>query len=326
MSRPFLEIEDLHVTFDSDQGEIPAVRGVDLAIAKGELVALVGESGCGKSVTALSAMGLIRPPGRIARGAVRLDGRDLALLGEDALRRLRGDQVAMIFQEPMTSLNPVFTIGHQIAEAIIAHRGATEAAARKDVIELLGMVGIPAPDTRVDAYPHELSGGMKQRVMIAMALACRPALLIADEPTTALDVTIQAQILDLLKALRDELGMAILLITHNLGVVAQFAERTAVMYAGRIVEEAPVEALFDRPCHPYTRALLSAIPGGHAGRGELKSIPGHVPAPDALPPGCGFASRCAEVMPRCAAELPVQRPMESPDHRAACWKLEEDAS
>lgn len=243
MSEPLLEVSNLHVRFATDEGDVPAVRGVDLVVDHGEMVALVGESGCGKSVTAFSIMRLIRAPGRLAEGSIRLRGRDLGLLSESEMRKVRGREIGMIFQEPMTSLNPVFSVGSQIAEVLTLHRGMGEEEARKESIELLSMVGIPAPSRRIDNYPHELSGGMKQRVMIAMALACRPSLLIADEPTTALDVTIQAQILDLLQSLQRELDMAILLITHNLGVVAHFAKRAAVMYAGRIVEEASVSTL-----------------------------------------------------------------------------------
>ncbi len=323
---PLVDVAGLEVRFDSDAGEVPAVRGVDLRIDPGEMVALVGESGCGKSVTAFAIMQLIRPPGRIASGTVRLRGRDLATLAEDELRDIRGGEIGMIFQEPMSSLNPVFRVGDQIAEALMLHRAMSPDDARRETIELLGMVGIPAPERRVDAYPHELSGGMKQRVMIAMALSCRPALLIADEPTTALDVTIQAQILDLLKSLRDELGMAILMITHNLGVVAQFAERAAVMYAGRIVEEASIHDLFDAPRHPYTRALLRALPSAHTGRGRLEAIRGHVPAPIELPPGCGFASRCPVMLDRCPGDMPRLEPIDATGHRAACWNLAEGAS
>ena len=324
MTEPLLRVENLHVRFDSDAGEIPAVRGVDLRIEAGEMVALVGESGCGKSVTAFAIMQLLGGTGRIAEGRIQFRDRNLLELPEAALREIRGGEIGMIFQEPMTSLNPVFSVGEQIAETLMLHRAMNAEDARKETIQLIGMVGIPAPERRIDSYPHELSGGMKQRVMIAMALSCRPALLIADEPTTALDVTIQAQILDLLKSLREDLGMAILLITHNLGVVAQFAERASVMYAGRIVEEAPILDLFKAPSHPYTRALLGALPSGHSGRGTLQAIPGHVPAPIDLPPGCGFSSRCAQVMARCPRDLPTLANVGAPGHRAACWLTEDE--
>jgi oligopeptide/dipeptide ABC transporter ATP-binding protein len=321
MSEALLDVEGLKVRFSGDEGDIDVVRGVDLRVNQGEMVALVGESGCGKSVTAFAIMQLIRSPGRIAEGSIRFRGRDLCGLPESELLKIRGAEIGMIFQEPMTSLNPVFTVGAQIAEVLMLHRGMNPHDARKETIELLGMVGIPAPESRIDSYAHELSGGMKQRVMIAMALSCRPSLLIADEPTTALDVTIQAQILELLQSLQRDLGMAILLITHNLGVVAQFAERSAVMYAGRIVEEAPILELFDQPRHPYTRALLRALPGGQSRRGSLEAIRGHVPAPADLPPGCGFSSRCAEVIERCPRDLPALEDLGN-EHRAACWQLE----
>jgi oligopeptide/dipeptide ABC transporter ATP-binding protein len=294
------------------------VRGVDLDVSRGQTLALVGESGSGKSVTALAVMGLVDPPGRIVRGSVRFDGQELTKLPQRELRRLRGRRISMIFQEPMTSLNPVFSVGDQIGEVLRIHLGASAREAREQAISMLHRVGIPAPEQRVDAYPHELSGGMKQRVMIAMALACEPDLLIADEPTTALDVTIQAQILDLLAKLQAELGMAILLITHNLGVVAHFARDVAVMYAGRIVERASVGALFESPAHPYTRALLRALPVPGREHHRLEAIAGTVPSPLAYPAGCAFSDRCAEVMPHCPLREP---PLESvaPGHEAACW-------
>jgi peptide/nickel transport system ATP-binding protein len=318
LSEPLLRVEDLAVHFDTDAGDVAAVRGVGLTIGDGETVALVGESGCGKSVTAFAVMRLIRPPGRIASGRVLLRGRDLATLGEEEMRRVRGAEIGMVFQEPMSSLNPVFRVGDQIGEVLALHRGLGRDEARSEAVKLLGMVGIPSPERRVRQYPHELSGGMKQRVMIAMALACRPALLIADEPTTALDVTIQAQILELLKQLQSELGMAILLITHNLGVVAHFAERAAVMYAGRIVEQAPVGALFREPRHPYTHALIAALPRGRAARSRLAAIEGHVPSPLRLPRGCAFSPRCPEALPRCPEQdPPLER--EAGGRSVACW-------
>jgi oligopeptide/dipeptide ABC transporter ATP-binding protein len=312
---PLLEVRDLRVSFAGEGGELPAVRGVSLRLAEGETLALVGESGCGKSVTALAVMRLLEANGRVS-GTLRFRGRDLGGLDAAGLQALRGREIGMIFQEPMTSLNPVFRVGDQIGEVLRIHRGADAAAARRAAVALLERVRIPDPARRAEQYPHELSGGMKQRVMIAMALACDPALLIADEATTALDVTIQAQILELLRALQEESGMAILLITHDLGVVAQFAARVAVMYAGEIVEEAPVRALFRAPLHPYTRALLRALPRPGA-RGRLGAIEGTVPSPRELPPGCAFSARCAEVLARCAGE---PAPLVAPDGRSVrCW-------
>jgi oligopeptide/dipeptide ABC transporter ATP-binding protein len=318
VTAPLLAVENLAVRFATDAGDVPAVRGVSFCIGEGETVALVGESGCGKSVTALAIMRLIRDPGRIAQGRVCMRGRDLAALSETEMQRIRGDEIGMVFQEPMTSLNPVFKIGDQIGEVLTLHQGMDTHQARQEVVRLLEMVGIPSPARRVEQYPHELSGGMKQRVMIAMALACRPALLIADEPTTALDVTIQAQILELLAALQRELNMAILLITHNLGVVAHFAERAAVMYAGRIIEEASVWELFGRPLHPYTRALLRSLPTAAGPHARLEAIAGNVPLPLHLPDGCGFSTRCPEVIERCHREDPALEPVEDA-HLAACW-------
>jgi oligopeptide/dipeptide ABC transporter ATP-binding protein len=318
---PLLEVRDLRVAFAGEGGELPAVRGVSLRLEPGETLALVGESGCGKSVTALALMRLLDPGARVS-GTLRFRGQDLAGLGEEGIRRIRGAEIGMIFQEPMTSLNPVFRIGDQIGEVLELHRGLGREAARRAAAELLARVRIPDPARRAEQYPHELSGGMKQRVMIAMALACDPALLIADEPTTALDVTIQAQILLLLRALRQEAGMAILLITHDLGVVAQFADRVAVMYAGEIVEEAGVRELFRRPLHPYTRALLRALPrpGEH---GRLDAIEGTVPSPRELPPGCAFSARCGEALARCAGEPPPVVTVEGRPVR--CWLHAEGA-
>ena len=322
MTAPLLAVEDLAVRFATDEGDVPAVRGVSFCIDERETMALVGESGCGKSVTALAIMRLIGDPGRIAQGRVCLRGRDLAALSDAEMRHVRGGEIGMVFQEPMTSLNPVFKVGHQIGEVLKLHRDLDEEPARREAVRLLEMVGIPSPARRVDQYPHELSGGMKQRVMIAMALACRPALLIADEPTTALDVTIQAQILELLAALQRELGMAILLITHNLGVVAHFAERAAVMYAGRIAEEASVRDLFRHPRHPYTRALLRSLPTAAGPHARLEAIAGSVPSPLHLPEGCGFSTRCPEVLERCRREDPaLERVADA--HLAACWLPEQ---
>jgi oligopeptide/dipeptide ABC transporter ATP-binding protein len=304
---PLLSIRDLHVEFETDSGSVPAVRGVNLEMRAGETVALVGESGCGKSVTALAVMRLMT--GRVAGGSIHFEGKDLAHLPETEMRRVRGAQIGMIFQEPMTSLNPVFKIGRQIEEVLVLHQHLAPSAARAQALELLRRVGIPSPAARAEQYPHELSGGMKQRVMIAIAIACRPKLLIADEPTTALDVTIQAQIMALLKSLKDELGMAVLLITHDLGVVAHFAERVDVMYAGKIVEHGRVRDIFKRPAHPYTRALGQ----------RLEAIPGRVPSPAMLPPGCAFCARCKHAFEPCEPEQPPAFEVAGPQHLAACW-------
>ena len=313
-----LSVRELRTEFHTDQGVARAVDGVSFDLPRGGTLALVGESGCGKSVTALSVLRLIpNPPGRIAAGEVRFDGRDLLALDEAEMRRIRGNDISMIFQEPMTSMNPVFRIGDQIGAVLRLHRGLAKAEARREAVALMDRVGIPAAASRVDDYPHQMSGGMLQRVMIAMALACGPRLLIADEPTTALDVTIQAQILDLLNRLRAETGMSVLLITHDLGVVAETAEQVVVMYAGRVVETAPVRALFAGPKHPYTRALFASLPAMSRG-GRLASIPGAVPAATHFPPGCRFHPRCPHAMPVCSQEEP---PLLDTDagHQAACW-------
>ena len=312
-STPLLEVSGLVTEFGSDGAAVRVVDGVSFDIAPRTTLGVVGESGSGKSMTALSILRLVPPPGRIASGAIRYAGRDLLALSPAEMRAIRGNRIAMIFQEPMTSLNPVLTAGEQVAEAVRLHQGASRRAARAVAIEMFRRVGIPSPEDRVDAYPHQLSGGMRQRVMIAMALACRPDLLIADEPTTALDVTIQAQILDLLRELQRELGMSILLITHDLGVVAECCDEVAVMYAGRIVERARTEVLFAAPRHPYTAGLLRSVPGAAPGpadgapageRGRLVEIPGMVPAMEALPMGCKFADRCSAVGERCRTEEP----------------------
>ena len=326
---PLLEVDDLTTHFFTRDGVVRAVDGVSFAVMRGEVLAIVGESGCGKSVTSLSIMRLVAsPPGRTVRGRVMFEGRDLLQLSEPEMRKVRGDAISMIFQEPMTSLNPVLTIGHQIAEALVLHRGLSRDQAMRRAIELLRVVHIPAPDRRAAQYPHQLSGGMRQRVMIAMALACEPRLLIADEPTTALDVTIQAQILDLMRELKQKTGAAIVLITHDLGVVAEMAERVVVMYAGRKVEEARVDPLFARPLHPYTRGLLDSIPklgDAHAARAaagarvRLAEISGTVPSLIEPIPGCAFAPRCGFATARCRSEAP---PLEqkAPAHFAACWE------
>ena len=316
-----LEVERLQVHFGTPAGVVRAVQGLSFAVEAGETVALVGESGCGKSVTALSLLRLIPdPPGRIG-GAIRFGGRDLLALPEGEMRRLRGGEIGMIFQEPMTSLNPVLTVGRQIGETVRLHQGLGSRAALARAAEMLTLVGIPAPERRVHDYPHQLSGGMRQRVMIALALACNPKLLIADEPTTALDVTIQAQILDLMRGLKTRLGSAILLITHDLGVVAEMAQRVVVMYAGRKVEEAPVAALFAAPLHPYTRGLLGALPRLGAtlsGRRErLAEIPGQVPSLIAPQPGCAFAPRCPIATELCRRVAPGVRELQA-GHAVAC--------
>lgn len=301
-----LEVRNLQTHFPTRAGLVRAVDGVSFDLDRGELLGLVGESGCGKSMTALSVMRLISPPGKIVNGEILFDGKDLLKLSDSEMREMRGDDIAMIFQDPMTSLNPVFTVGEQIAEALRLHRKLSRSEARKATIEAMREVAIPDPARRVDDYPHQLSGGMRQRVMIAMALACNPKLLIADEPTTALDVTIQAQILELLDDLRKQRELAVLLITHDLGVVAEVADRVAVMYTGRIVEESPVDELFARPKHPYTEGLLRSVPkltNAELNKNErLETIEGVVPRPTDLPPGCHFAPRCRYRMPRCTAE------------------------
>jgi oligopeptide/dipeptide ABC transporter ATP-binding protein len=315
-----LEIRDLKTWFDGDGGTYRAVDGISFSLEAGRTLGIVGESGCGKSVTSLSIMGLVpQPPGRIAGGEILFEGVDLLKLDAAALRDLRGARMAMIFQEPMTSLNPAYTVGNQIVEGILRHLPVDRAAARAKAIEMLRLVRIPAPEQRFDEYPHKLSGGMRQRAMIAMALACGPRLLIADEPTTALDVTIQAQILDLLRRLREETGTAIILITHDLGVIAELADDVVVMYAGQIVERAPVKRLFEAAQHPYTIGLLGAIPELDRRRARLATIEGTVPDLSAALVGCRFAPRCPFAEPRCRAEAPTLRAVE-PGHEAACWR------
>ncbi len=317
-----LEVRDLKTYFFTDAGVVKSVDGVSFKVGRGETLALVGESGCGKSVTSLSIMRLIpSPPGRIVGGEILFHGRDLVQYSDAGMRKVRGAKIAMIFQEPMTSLNPVFTVGRQVAEAIVLHRGKSESEARKDVVELFRKVGIPSPEIRVDSYPHEMSGGMKQRVMIAMALACDPDLLIADEPTTALDVTIQAQILELIRRLQDELKMSVLFITHDLGVVAETAHRVAVMYASKIVETADVKSLFKDPLHPYTQGLFKSLPALGVKRDRLAVIPGVVPNPLHFPSGCKFHTRCPFAGARCTTEEPPLKEGK-PGHRAACHMLD----
>jgi len=319
VSEPVLEIVGLKTQFRSRRGVVKAVDGLDLALHPGETFGLVGESGCGKSVTALSILRLLpKPAGRIADGRILFQGRDLATVSEAAMRRIRGNRISMIFQEPMTSLNPVYTIGFQIEEVLHRHRGMRRTEARAEAGRMLGLVGMPEPGTRLDDYPHQLSGGMRQRAMIAMALACRPALMIADEPTTALDVTIQAQILDLIARLKEEIAMAVLIITHDLGVVAEICQNVAVMYAGKIVESAAVGEIFSRPAHPYTVGLFNSLPGVGGRGGGLNPIPGAVPSLASLPPGCAFQDRCFRRHAACDAEPPWQ-PI-APGHHARCWK------
>ena len=311
---PLIALHDLSVAFDG----LPAVHGLDIAVARGEALGLVGESGCGKSVTWLAALGLL-PAGAAVAGSVRLDGAELLGAPPSLLDRVRGGRVAMIFQDPASALNPVRRVGRQVGEALALHRGLSGATARAEILRLFDTVGIPGGAARLDAYPHELSGGQNQRVMIAMALAGRPELLIADEPTTALDATIQAQILDLLRRLQAETGMALVLISHDLGVVADLCGRVAVMYAGRIVEQAPTAELFDRPAHPYTQGLLAALPEMTGPRRRLAAIPGGVPEPWNLPPGCAFAPRCPRVIPACDAGIPAFHAT-APGHLAACLR------
>ncbi len=317
---PLLSVEDLLITFPVGRESTPVVRRISFHVDRGEFVGLVGESGCGKSVTALSILRLVPEPGAIASGSVRLEGEELLELPNEAMRSIRGARIGMVFQEPMTSLNPVFTIGFQIAESLRLHRKLSRRAARHEAIDLLERVSIADPHQRVDDYPHQLSGGQRQRAMIAMALACAPDLLIADEPTTALDVTVQAQILELLDAIRTELGLAVLLITHDLGVVAETCDRAVVMYAGEVVEEGEVTRLFDAPAHPYTRGLLAAVPrlGRPAERGGLPTIPGRVPSADRLPTGCAFHPRCSEVMDVCSSSLPASYEL-GEAHHARCF-------
>jgi oligopeptide/dipeptide ABC transporter ATP-binding protein len=315
-----LEVRGLQTHFASERGVVRAVDGVDLRLERGRTLGIVGESGCGKSVTALSIMGLVpQPPGRIAAGEVRFEGEDLLQAPVQRLRDLRGHQLSMIFQEPMTSLNPAFQAGDQIAEVILRHKNVNAGEAKHQAVEMLRKVRIPSPETRAREYPHQLSGGMRQRVMIAMALACNPKLLIADEPTTALDVTIQAQILELMRALREELGTAIILITHDLGVIAELAEDVIVMYAGKVVERCAVPRLFAEPQHPYTIGLLGSIPRLDLEQERLSAIEGFVPDAAAMPEGCRFHPRCPFSVERCRKELPELKEVVS-GHFVACWR------
>jgi peptide/nickel transport system ATP-binding protein len=321
MNERLLDIRGLKTHFKTDDGMVRAVDGVDLAIDRGETLGVVGESGCGKTVTAMTVLRLIQmPPGQIVAGSILWQGRDLVKLPADAMRKIRSKEIAIIFQEPMTSLNPVYTVGQQIAEVLRLHEGLNRRDAMDRAVEMLRLVHIPTPERRVSDYPHRFSGGMRQRVMIAMALSCNPKLLIADEPTTALDVTIQAQILDLLGEMKARLGMAIMLITHAMGVVAETAQRVVVMYAGRVVEEASVELLFARPLHPYTQGLIRSIPRIDTAAGKklrLEAIAGTVPSLIDPPPGCRFAPRCKSAMPACTMAMPELRAVGA-GHKVAC--------
>ncbi len=322
---PLLEVQDLRTWFNTLGGTVRAVDGVSFTVQAGQTLGVVGESGCGKSVTALSILRLLPTPPARHLGAVRYRGRNLLDLSEAEMRAVRGDRISMIFQEPMTSLNPVLTIGRQIAETVIVHQRTSRADAMQRAVEMLRLVQIPEPERRASEYPHQLSGGMRQRVMIALALACKPELLIADEPTTALDVTIQAQILDLIKRLQAELGMGVLLITHDLGVVAQNCDRVVVMYAGRKVEESSVLALFTRPLHPYTRALMASMPAMNSQLARLAEIPGMVPSLHELGSGCAFAARCQHANARCQEHRPGLT-NQGQDHVVACFAVEEGRS
>jgi oligopeptide/dipeptide ABC transporter ATP-binding protein len=315
-----IQVKNLQTSFFTPEGEVRAIDGISFEIGEGKTLGLVGESGCGKSVTSLSIMRLIQsPPGKIVGGEIFYRGKDLLKLGNEEMRKIRGNEISMIFQEPMTSLNPVFTVGNQIGEAIKLHQGLGKRETRAKTIEMLRLVNIADPESRVDSYPHQLSGGMRQRVMIAMALSCNPSLLIADEPTTALDVTIQAQILELMKELQQKIGgMALLLITHDLGVVAEQADDVAIMYAGKIVERANTEAIFNKPFHPYTVGLLNSLPSvGGAKKKRLDAIPGVVPNPLNLPSGCRFRDRCPKAADACAQSEP-QLVVKEPGHSVAC--------
>lgn len=319
MKEKLLEITNLKTYFFTDTGQVPAVNGVDFYIHEGETLGVVGESGCGKSVTSLTVMRLLTDtPGKVVDGSIRFKGKDLLSLSEKEMRKIRGNEIAMIFQEPMTSLNPVYTIGEQIGEAVKLHLKYNKKEAKNHVINMLKLVGIPRAEEIINEYPHQLSGGMRQRIMIAMAMACNPTLLIADEPTTALDVTIQAQILELMKKLKNEKATSIMLITHDLGVVAEMCDRVIVMYAGKVVEEAEVTEIFDNPKHPYTKGLLNSIPKLGQKMDRLDSIPGNVPTPANMPKGCKFAPRCSQVMDICKENDPDLIQVED-GHKCRCF-------
>ena len=330
MADPLLEIEGLRVEFDTRDGVATVIDGLDISLYSGEILGIVGESGCGKTMTALSIMRLVPvPPGRIAKGTIRLQGEDLLQASEKRMREVRGNAISMIFQEPMTSLNPVFSVGDQIVESILLHEGCSKREAWRRAVEMLDAVGIAVPEVRAHEYPHQMSGGMRQRVMIAMALACEPRLLIADEPTTALDVTVQAQIFDLLKDLQEKTGAAIVLITHDMGAISEMAQRVVVMYAGRKVEEGPVDEILTHPRHPYTSGLIGCVPHLNADlsgeRLPLTEIPGVVPPLTKLGQGCPFAPRCVKALEKCRLEMPPQSVV-GEGHRVSCWLIENDGS
>jgi len=318
-SEPLLEIEDLKVHFETDEGVVKAVDGVSLEVRQGEMLGIVGESGSGKSVASMTVLGLTRASNAVIAGRITFEGRDLLAMDDEGLQEIRGNGIAMIFQDPLSALHPFYKVGNQLVEAVQVHQDLGDSAARARAVELLELVGIPDAERRMGEYPHEFSGGMRQRVMIAMALACRPELLLADEPTTALDVTIQAQVLDLMRALRAELRTAVMLITHDLGVVAEMADRVLVMYAGQVVEEAPVAAIFAMPQHPYTVGLMGAMPALAAAGARLAAIDGMVPAATAMPEGCRFAARCPFADPQCRVMPPLQDL--GGGRRSRCWKV-----
>ncbi len=317
-----LEFKELETHFHTEAGLVKAVNKVSFNIGKGEIVGVVGESGCGKSVTAMSLMRLVSSPGKIEGGEILFEGKNLLDLPEAEMRSIRGNDIAMIFQEPMTSLNPVYTVGKQIMESVLLHKKVDKKEARKIAVEMISLVGIPDPERVADRYPHELSGGMRQRIMIAMALSCDPKLLIADEPTTALDVTIQAQVLDLMRNIREKLNTSIMLITHDLGVVAEMADYVVVMYAGKVIEEGPVEVIFKNPMHPYTQGLLKSKPTLNKAQDRLYSIPGQVPSPINMPQNCYFSGRCEFCFDKCLEEQPSLKLVEE-NHKVSCWKYKE---
>jgi oligopeptide/dipeptide ABC transporter ATP-binding protein len=321
MTQELLKVENLVTTFNTADGKLPAVRGVSFSINKGETLCIVGESGCGKSITSLSIMGLLPSNGNIAEGSILFEGRDLTKLSQEELRKLRGNRMSMIFQEPMTALNPTFTVGFQLREPLIIHQNLSKREATLRGIELLNQVGIPYPEKRMEQYPHELSGGMRQRVMIAIALACSPSLLIADEPTTALDVTIQAQIIDLLDDLKTEFGMGVIMVTHDMGVVAEVADRVMVMYAGEKIEEGDVESIFNNPQHPYTKGLLQSVPNVDDKEHELNPIPGSLPILNEKLTGCRFHPRCEFATEKCKVDSPESFKI-TESHSVRCWLQE----
>jgi oligopeptide/dipeptide ABC transporter ATP-binding protein len=321
MKEKLLQVENLVTKFRTADGELPAVRGVSFNVDKGETLCIVGESGCGKSITSLSIMGLLPNNGSITNGHILYEGKDLVKYSQDELRKIRGNKISMIFQEPMTALNPVFTVGYQLRESLIIHKKLSKREANKEGIELLKQVGIPYPEKRMKQYPHELSGGMRQRVMIAIALACKPSLLVADEPTTALDVTIQAQILDLINDLKEELGMGVIMVTHDMGVVAEVADKVMVMYAGEKIEEGDVESIFNNPQHPYTKGLLNSVPNVDDEEYELDPIPGSLPNLNEEITGCRFHPRCAFATDKCRVESPKSFVVNQ-THTVSCWLQE----